>query len=126
MIDWHWKFFNTEQAEKITVQGFRYVILTEEDKNYVRTNIVSKMYNCTNRAIQKQYVRSIITVCRFDYPEKWPTITQDISNALQSGNDRGIYTGCIALYCLLKKYEFEIYEGRGPLVEVMTQVSPML
>jgi len=84
------------------------------------------MFNCEVRAIQKQYVRCIITICRFDYPEKWPTILEDISNALQSGNDRGILTGCIALYCLCKKYEFEIDEGRAPMVAFMSQVSPTL
>jgi len=126
MIDWHWKFYNPEQAERISVTGFRYVILSEADKNYVRTNIISKMFSCANRPIQKQYIRSIITMCRFDYPEKWPTILNDISNALQSGNDRGILTGCTALYCLCKKYEFEIFEGRNPLVEFMQQISPAL
>ena len=81
-VDYHWKFFNEEQAEKISVSGFHYIILSEADKNYVRTNIVSKMFTCTSRPIQKQYVRSIITICRFDYPEKWPSLTTDISNAL--------------------------------------------
>mmetsp|Transcript_42364 Transcript_42364/g.55850 ORF Transcript_42364/g.55850 Transcript_42364/m.55850 type:complete len:148 (-) Transcript_42364:2906-3349(-) len=126
MIDYHWKFFNVEQADRISTTGFRYVILNEEDKAYVRTNIVSKMFACTTRPIQKQYVRCIITICRHDYPEKWPGILNDISNALQSGNDKGILTGCIALYCLAKKYEFELYESRDTLVQVMQQVSPTL
>ena len=120
MIDYHWKFFNVEQADKISTPGFRYIILDDQDKNYVRTNIVSKMFSCENRAIQKQYIRCIITICRHDYPEKWPSILGDISNALQSGNDRGTLTGCIALYCLAKKYEFELYESRDPLVQVMS------
>ena len=82
MVDWHWKFFNIEQAEKVSVPGFRYVILSEDDKNYIRTNIIAKMHGCTNKAIQKQYVRCIITICRSDYPEKWQSIEQDIMNAL--------------------------------------------
>ena len=126
MIDYHWKFFNPEQAERISTPGFRFIILSEPDKDYVRTNIVSKMFSCENRAIQKQYVRCVITICRFDYPEKWPSLLQDISNALQSGNDKGILTGCIALYCLCKKYEFELYDARDPLAQVMSQVSPTL
>lgn len=67
-VDYHWKYYDREQAEKISVSGFRYIILTEADKNYVRTNIVSKMFQCENRLIQKQYIRSIITICRYDYP----------------------------------------------------------
>ena len=77
------------------------------------------MFNCVDNRINKQFVRSIITICRFDYPEKWPTLLNDISNALQSGNDRGILTGCIALFCLAKKFEFEMDEDRTPMFDIM-------
>ena len=125
-VDYHWKYFNAEQAEKISTSGFRYIILSEDDKNYVRTNIVSKMFECENRLIQKQYIRSIITICRYDYPEKWPTILDDISNALQSGNEQGILTGCIALFCLTKKYEYEMEESRQIMITYMAQITPTL
>ena len=67
--------------------GFRYIVLSDADKEYVRTNIVSKMFQVTNRLITKQYIRSIIMICRIDYPERWPSLTNDISQALQSGNN---------------------------------------
>ena len=118
-IDYHWKYYSAEQAEKISVSGFRYIILSENDKTYVRTNIVSKMFECENRLIQKQYIRSIITICRYDYPEKWPSILNDISNALQSGNEKGVLTGCIALFCLTKKYEYEMDESRQVMITFM-------
>lgn len=51
MIDWHWKYFSIEQADKISTLGFRYVLLSDQDKDYVRKNIVSKMFGCENRAI---------------------------------------------------------------------------
>ena len=82
IIDYHWKFHDPEQAERISVSGFRFIILNENDKNYVRTNIVSKMFGCVSKPINKQYIRCIVAICRFDYPEKWPTLLNDISNAL--------------------------------------------
>ncbi len=84
------------------------------------------MFNCASKAISKQYVRSIITICRFDYPEKWPSLVQDIANALNSGNDKGILTGCIALFCLAKKYEYELDEAREPLFKIMEDVNGIL
>jgi hypothetical protein len=93
--------------------------LDPNDKSYVRTHIVSKMFECNNRAINKQFIRCIVTICRFDYPEKWPTLLNDIANALQSGNDKGILTGCIALFCLAKKYEYELDEQRAPVFDIM-------
>jgi len=121
-IDHHWKYYSAEQAEKISVTGFRYIILSETDKNYVRTNIVSKMFACENRLIQKQYIRSIIQICRHDYPEKWPSLLEDISNALQSGNEKGILTGCVALFCLAKKYEYEMEESRDIMLSFMQPI----
>lgn len=59
-------------------------------------------------------------MCRFDYPEKWETLlSNDITNALNSGNEKGILTGLQALFCLTKKYEFEIEEDREPLYGIM-------
>ena len=74
----------------------------------------------------KQYKRSMITICRLDYPEKWPTLLTDISNALMSGNDMGTLTGCVALFCLAKKFEYELDEGRKPLFEIMQQCNSTL
>ena len=118
-VDYHWKFLTKEKAEQIAVPGFRYIVLSDADKEYVRTNIVSKMHQVTNRLITKQYIRSIIMICRIDYPERWQTLTNDISNALHSGNNQGILTGCIALFCLTKKFEFELDEERKPLFDIM-------
>jgi hypothetical protein len=55
-------------------------------------------------------------MARFDYPERWPTLlTVDIPNALNSKNEKGIYTGLLALFGLVKKYEYEMDEDREPL-----------
>ena len=86
----------------------------------MREKIVTKMFECENKVVYKQYVRSMTTICRFDYPEKWPNLlTGDITNALNSGNEKGIVTGLQALWCLTKKYEFEIEEDREPLFPIM-------
>lgn len=92
------------------------MIIDEQDKQNVRTSIVEKMYQQTNQVIIKQYTRCITTMARFDYPEKWPTLlTNDIPNALNSKNERGIYTGLLALFGLVKKYEYEMDSDREPL-----------
>jgi hypothetical protein len=35
-IETHWKFHSEEQAKRITVPGFEYVIIPESDKEIVR------------------------------------------------------------------------------------------
>ena len=74
MVDHHWKFSTVEQAAKITVEGFEYIILDTNDKLLVRENILQSLYIVTNKAIIKQYVRCITTIARYDYPQLWPNI----------------------------------------------------
>ena len=70
---------------------------------------MQKIFECDNQAILKQYIRCITNITRHDYPEKWPTLlTNDIPSYLNSKNEKGIYTGLVALLALVKKYEFEL------------------
>ena len=93
--------------------------MSDADKDSVRTNIINKMFECENKGVNKQFIRSIITICRLDYPDNWTNLMNDITNALSSGNEKGILTGLQALFCLTKKYEFELEEDREPLFEIM-------
>lgn len=47
-MEYHWKFYDAEQAEKISVKGFEFIILSEKDKESVRQSIVTKMFECKN------------------------------------------------------------------------------
>jgi hypothetical protein len=46
IVEYHWKFYDVEQAKKISVKDFEFIILTENDKEYVRQNILAKMFEC--------------------------------------------------------------------------------
>ena len=61
-------------------------------------------------------------MCQFDYPYRWKTLlSNDIMNALNSENEKGILTGLQVLVFLTKKYEFETEEDREPLYAIMQQ-----
>jgi hypothetical protein len=57
-----------EQAQKICIEGFEYIILDEADKALVRDNIMQSLYMIQNQQIVKQYMRCLTTIARFDYP----------------------------------------------------------
>lgn len=58
-------------------------------------------------------------MARHDYPQKWPMLlTNDIPTYLNSNNEKGIYSGLLALFGLVKKYEFELEEDRVPLYNI--------
>ena len=66
-------------------------------------------------------------MARFDYPEKWPTLlTNDIPTYLNSNNEKGIYTGLLALFALVKKYEFEMEKDRIPLHNIQSECFGIL
>ena len=77
-MDYHWKFHSDEQAKKISLEGFDYIILDPSDKALVRDNIMQSLYRTQNRQIVKQYVRCITTIACTDYPGMWPNILPQI------------------------------------------------
>jgi Importin-beta N-terminal domain len=44
VVEHHWKFVEPEQARRITVEGFNFIILAPEDKQLVRENILGCLY----------------------------------------------------------------------------------
>lgn len=119
-VQYHWKYHSVEQAERISVSGFKYIVLSEQDKEAVRQQIIVKMYECQNKAIVKQLIRSVQTIALLDYPDKWGSLQEHIASALRSENERGILAGLQALFCLAKKYEYELGPEREPLFAIMS------
>ena len=77
------------------------------------------LYQATNRQIIKQYVRCITTIARFDYPEQWPTLLQEVVSYLSQQEEKAVMTGLLGLKGLCKKYEYELEEAREPLYAII-------
>lgn len=117
-MDHHWKFHSDEQAHKVSIEGFEYIILDPADKALVRDNIMRSLYMTQNRQIVKQYMRCLTTIARFDYPEHWPTFLPQIGEFIaqgQQGDDKALISGLQGLKGLVKKYEYEMDDEREPL-----------
>lgn len=129
MVDYHWKFDTPEQAQKISVTGFDYIILDPQDKLLVRENIMQSLHMATNKKIIKQYVRCITTIARFDYPHNWPNFLPSIVQFLvegQKSDEKAVLAGLLALKGLVKKYEYEMDTEREPLYPIVEQTFPIL
>jgi importin-7 len=53
IVDHHWKFTSEEQAKKVAVEGFDFIIFDQADKALVRDNLMRSLYIATNRQIVK-------------------------------------------------------------------------
>lgn len=86
----------------------------------LRSQIVAKLYLCTQPLIVKQYVRCIKAITKLDYPERWGSLmTNDIPQLLQKGEEQAIYTGLLALNALVGKFEYELEDDRVPLFQIL-------
>jgi hypothetical protein len=79
MTERHWRYKSDEQAKKISIEGFQWIIISEEDKRVVRDNILEAMNKCQEKKIVKQYVACITNIARFDHPDKWTDLSTQIS-----------------------------------------------
>lgn len=58
-----------------------------------------------------------------DYPQKWSqVISHEIPRFLNSNDEKGIYTGLLALLGVVKKYEFQLDDDRTPLLNIQRDV----
>jgi hypothetical protein len=82
-----------------------------------------KLFECEHKLINKQYLRCIIIIVRYDYPFKWTNLVHTIKDALNSfPNEKGVVTGLQALHGLVKKYEYESDADREPLYAIFDQI----
>ncbi len=51
IVEYHWKYRDIEQAKKISVEGFDFIILDQQDKQTFRENIMSCLYKTQNKKI---------------------------------------------------------------------------
>jgi len=111
----------------VSLEGFEWIIIPDQDKEIVRSNILEAMFKCQEKKIIKQYTACITNIARFDHPDKWPSLSGQIVSYLQNTNDtKSVMTGLLALKGLVKKYEYEMEKERDPLHEVIKQNFPVL
>lgn len=129
MVDYHWKYTNAEQAAKISVVGFDFIILDPQDKVLVRENIMQSLHMTRNKKISKQYVRCITIIARYDHPDSWPNFLLQIGQFLiegQKSDEKAVLAGLLALKGLVKKYEYEMEDERQPLFVIVEQTFGIL
>ena len=126
MAEIHWRFRDVEHAENVT-NGFRYIIIQEEDKNYFRNNILGLILNCADADVTRQLNYAVYCIVRNDFPEKWPTLATQIKEYIFDESDENkILLGLESLLSVCKRYEFEHDKGRDALNEIVDTLFPKI
>ncbi|KAJ8402449.1 hypothetical protein AAFF_G00369380 [Aldrovandia affinis] len=97
----------------------------ENDRQQIRDNIVEGIIQ------SPESVRAQLTVClraiiKHDFPGRWTAIVDKIGLYLQSQNTASWYGSLLALYQLVKTYEYKKVEERDPLLAAMQVFLPRI
>ncbi|XP_022527552.2 importin-8 isoform X2 [Astyanax mexicanus] len=97
----------------------------ENDRGQIRENMVEAIIQCPE-SIRAQLTVCLRAIIKHDFPGRWTGIVDKISLYLQSQNSGSWYGSLLALYQLVKTYEFRKAEERAPLLAAMQLFLPRI
>uniref|UniRef100_A0A7N6BXR1 Importin N-terminal domain-containing protein n=1 Tax=Anabas testudineus TaxID=64144 RepID=A0A7N6BXR1_ANATE len=87
----------------------------ENDRQQIRDNIVEGIIRCPDA----QLTMCLRAIIKHDFPGRWTAIVDKISMYLQTQNSGSWYGSLLALYQLVKTYEYRKADEREPLLAAM-------
>jgi hypothetical protein len=126
MSQTHWRFRDDTHARDACVDGFRFIIIGEEDKMFVRDNILELILQCKDDDVVRQLNYAVECIVRTDFPDKWPSLGEQIRAYIHTEDETKILLGLESLKSVCKRYEFEYGVGRKPLEEIVNALFPRL
>nr|XP_054761682.1 importin-7-like [Lytechinus pictus] len=97
----------------------------ENDKNLIRDNIIKAIISLPE-LLRVQLCVCLSTMLKQDYPGKWEGVVRSIVGYISSDDTSVWFGGFLAVYQLVKNYEFKQPEDRGPLKEAMKCILPWM
>ncbi|XP_033832240.1 importin-8 isoform X2 [Periophthalmus magnuspinnatus] len=95
----------------------------ENDRQQIRDNIIEGIIRCPE-SIRAQLTMCLRAIIRHDFPGRWPGVVDKLQVYLRAQNSSGWYGALLALYQLVKTYEYRKAEEREPLLVAMTVFLP--
>ena len=111
-INSYWKYGDDPKYnESLTFDKEQIIVISNEDKNYIRQNILEGVIYIVgkeNVKILKQFNQCVKKILKSDYKNIWSNAFVDcIIKCFNSQNQKIIYAGIMLLYQLSKIYQFE-------------------
>ncbi|XP_077401238.1 importin-8 isoform X1 [Vanacampus margaritifer] len=97
----------------------------ENDRQQIRNHIVEGIIRCPE-TIRAQLTMCLRTIIKHDFPGRWTAIVDELSLYLQSNNSGSWYGSLLALYQLVKTYEYRKADEREPLLAAMQIFLPRI
>uniref|UniRef100_A0A3B3SL01 Importin 8 n=1 Tax=Paramormyrops kingsleyae TaxID=1676925 RepID=A0A3B3SL01_9TELE len=97
----------------------------ENDRQQIRDNIVEGVIQCPE-SIRAQLNVCLRVIIKHDFPGRWTGVVDKIRLYLYSQNSTSWYGSLLALYQLVKTYEYRKAEERAPLLAAMQIFLPRI
>uniref|UniRef100_A0AAQ5Y626 Importin N-terminal domain-containing protein n=1 Tax=Amphiprion ocellaris TaxID=80972 RepID=A0AAQ5Y626_AMPOC len=97
----------------------------ENDRQQIRDHIVEGIIRCPE-SIRAQLTMCLRAIIKHDFPGRWTAIVDKIGMYLQSQNSGSWYGSLLALYQLVKTYEYRKADEREPLLAAMQIFLPRI
>eukprot|EP01060_Flectonema_neradi_P024032 TRINITY_DN3252_c0_g1_i1.p1 TRINITY_DN3252_c0_g1~~TRINITY_DN3252_c0_g1_i1.p1 ORF type:complete len:1053 (+),score=195.79 TRINITY_DN3252_c0_g1_i1:51-3161(+) len=95
--------------------------VSQDDRTYMKATLVGQLCNCP-KLVRKQLLEFLRYVMSYDFPDKWPSLADEILSHLK-GNDVSKMDGALfALRKLVKRYQTIEGERRKNEVDTMTNM----
>ncbi|XP_055346822.1 importin-8-like [Paramacrobiotus metropolitanus] len=97
----------------------------EQDRAVLRDGVLEATIECAE-VLRTQMAVSLETICKSDFPDKWTTIVQRVNFCLHSPQHELWYGALIALYHLVRAFEYKTNEECKAIDEAMKFLHPLL
>lgn len=97
----------------------------EQDRAMIRDSIVEAIVHAPD-LVRVQLCVCVNHIIKCDFPGRWPQVVDKISIFLQNPDVSGWTGALLAMYQLVKNYEYKKQNERLPLTEAMNLLLPMI
>ncbi|ESO95346.1 hypothetical protein LOTGIDRAFT_214997 [Lottia gigantea] len=97
----------------------------EQDRAAIRENIIEAIIQAPE-LIRLQLCVCISHIFKHDFPGRWPTVVEKIALYVRADNHGVLMGGLMALYQLVKVYEYKRLDERKAFDDTMTAMLPLL
>lgn len=127
MVEAHWQFSSIEEVQAFfdedEMKNRITIIFTEEDREFVKGNMINSVTAAPSYQVLAQLEEVIYHVSNKTLPEG---ILPQISELVNSSEERNVFGGLTALKAIVKKFEYSSKAERVHLNEIASHLFPKL
>ncbi|KAF1323075.1 Ran binding protein 7, partial [Globisporangium splendens] len=107
-------------------QGQWVDLIPADEKAVSRQNALEALLVTHDNSIRSLLAETVSYIARFDFPDNWPTLIDEICKNIQSGDATRIINALLSLRRVVKNFEYRSEERLEPLYKLVEVVFPML